>query len=88
MSNIYILKCACGVERETDIPLDKMKPKKWDDSALAPQDPARCSRCGAFEWKVGRNIAEKIAKDPSAPQEMKQTKKKKRWEDEGETENG
>lgn len=71
MANIYMLKCGdCGRERETDIPLEKMKPEEEhpEDFDLARADLVRCGVCAAFNWVVLRNVGKRIKEDKTAPE--------------------
>jgi hypothetical protein len=58
---VILLTCACGNDLETDAPSEEAA--KW-----------ACSRCGQSNWKLRRSAS--MAKDPSAPPEMKKRSKK------------
>jgi hypothetical protein len=64
---VKIFRCACGNELETDLDLE-----------VATHQA--CGRCGAKAWTQKRSKA--VLSDPTAPEEMKGTGKRKKVEDE------
>ena len=63
MLRVIVLSCPCGNDRETDTDPEKAK--------ILP-----CGQCGATAWVLRRGRA--AASDPTAPLEMKETKRRGR----------
>lgn len=64
---VIMLTCQCGHDLETDYPADIAK--SWP-----------CNRCGAVNWKLRGSST--MAKDPTAPDELKKRSKKATKEEE------